>query len=67
MLVFTHLLVEADAQSDPRVKMYEWTHDVIYFATGYNGIELDRSFKLVPVPNIKYTPRVFLLKRRQDL
>lgn len=64
MLAFTHLLVEATSQADDRVKIYEPHFDTLHFVSAFDRIELDRSFKFLPMPNVKLSPRIFLLRRK---
>lgn len=70
MLQFTHLLVEAESESDPRIKQYGSTHLIQYFASAFNGLDFSKSISnkypfLLSIPKFRYVPKIFILKRIQ--
>lgn len=61
MLNFSHLLIEAESDTDPRLQPYKSSHKILYFVKAYNGIYLSRTF--VPMVKIKKVPKIFILKK----
>lgn len=61
LLEFSHLLIEAESESDPRLTVYGSTHDILYHASAFDRIDFTpRSPYWL---TFKFRPRIFILKR----
>ncbi len=68
LMVFTHLLVEADSEKDPRMLPFKSTHEILDFVTGFSGIEYYNGlatgvFSQIPNIKIRLSPKIFILKK----
>lgn len=61
MLNFTHLLVEAESENDPKLAKYRQTHQIQHFVRAFNGVYLSPAN--FPMPKIRYIPKLFILKK----
>lgn len=61
MLNFTHLLVEAESEQDPRLAYYKQSHRIQSFIRAFNGVYFSPAN--FPLLKIKTIPKVFILKR----
>ncbi|CAF0720487.1 unnamed protein product [Brachionus calyciflorus] len=62
MLMYTHLLVEAESENDPRLEVYKSTHKIQYFVKAYNGIYFSPA--KFPFVKIKLIPKIYILKKK---
>lgn len=66
-LKFTHLLLEADSEDDKRLAPFKQSHRVHYFVRGYDGVHfIPTNNNLLPIPRVKKSPKIFLLKKIQQ-
>ena len=66
---FSHLLVEADSEIDPRLDHYKKSHTIQEIIRGYSGIEYYNGlstgmFQKLPMIKIRQTPKIFILKKK---
>ena len=61
---FTHLLVEAGSESDATLVPFKFTHQILAFIEGYDGLTMNK-FNNIPIklPTVRLTPKVFILKK----
>ena len=68
LIAFTHLLVEADSEQDPRLLPFKSSHRILDFVTGFSGIEYYNGlassfFSQIPNIKIRLNPKIFILKK----
>lgn len=59
---FTHLLIEAHSVDDSNLEPFKETHKILDFVNSYNGIYF--QINKFPIPRIRWTPKLFILKRK---